>query len=173
VPPPLVSTIIPCYNAERWLAAAIDSALAQTHSRQEIIVVDDGSSDHSLAIAKPYARRGVQICVQSNRGAACARNHGLAVARGEYVQFLDADDLLAPDKIALQLARLAMAPAGSIASSEWARFTNARTGVARHDRAGFPPAALRRTLDDATDRLAFASNAPRPGRPLAGRPVVE
>lgn len=121
--PPLVSIIIPAFNAGRWLSATIESALAQTHQHREIIVVDDGSVDDTLALASRYTGRGVQVYAQFNRGAARARNHGLAVARGEYVQFLDADDVLAPDKIALQLARLADAPIGSIASCAWGRFT--------------------------------------------------
>jgi glycosyltransferase involved in cell wall biosynthesis len=121
--PPLVSIIIPAYNASRWLPAAIDSALAQTYAHREIIVIDDGSKDDSLAVASGYTGRGVQVYAQFNRGAARARNHGLAVSRGAYVQFLDADDVLAPTKLELQLARLATAPAGSVASCAWTRFT--------------------------------------------------
>lgn len=127
--PPLVSIIIPCYNAAPWLPEAIDSALAQTHPNREIIVIDDGSTDDSLAVATAYTGRGVQVYAQFNRGAARARNHGLAVASGEFVQFLDADDVLAPDKIAVQLARLADSPPGSVASGAWARFT-AKTSAA-------------------------------------------
>lgn len=119
---PLVSIIIPCYNAERWLAATIDSALAQTWPETEIIVVNDGSRDGSLAIARRYEARGVRVVDQANRGASAARNAGLRGARGEYVQFLDADDLLAPDKVAQQLAILAGAGPGVLASSAWARF---------------------------------------------------
>jgi glycosyltransferase involved in cell wall biosynthesis len=119
---PLVSIIIPSYNSSRWLGATLESALAQTHRTREIIVIDDGSTDDSLALARSFAPRGVRVYAQPNSGAASARNHGLAVARGTYIQFLDADDLLAPDKISIQLARLADAPAGSVASASWTRF---------------------------------------------------
>lgn len=128
----LVSIIIPCYNAAAWLPEAVESALAQTHLQREIIVIDDGSSDGSLAIARSYAGRGVQVYAQPNRGAAAARNHGLSAAGGDFVQFLDADDVLAPDKIARQLTQLQKAPARSVASGEWARFhTSPSTAVFR------------------------------------------
>ena len=70
---PLVSILIPCYNAAPWLAATLDSALAQTHPRTEIIVVDDGSSDHSLAIARTFEPHGVRVVTQPNAGASAAR----------------------------------------------------------------------------------------------------
>jgi glycosyltransferase involved in cell wall biosynthesis len=120
---PLVSVIIPCYNAERWLAATLESALAQTWPRKEIILINDGSKDRSLAVARSFESLGVTVIDQPNRGASAARNHGLRVARGDYIQFLDADDLLAPGKIAAQVAALAAAPAGSIASGPWGTFT--------------------------------------------------
>jgi glycosyltransferase involved in cell wall biosynthesis len=122
VAPPLVSILIPCYNAAPWLAATLDSALAQTHPKIEIIVIDDGSRDESLAIARRYEPHGVRVATQPNLGASAARNHGLRLASGEFIQFLDADDLLAPDKIARQVERLRAAPPGALASAEWARF---------------------------------------------------
>jgi glycosyltransferase involved in cell wall biosynthesis len=123
---PLVSIIIPAYRAAPWLAATLDSALAQTHPRCEIIVVDDGSPDDTLRIASSYADRHpgrLRVFTQPNAGASSARNHGLRLAQGDFIQYLDADDLLAPDKIARQLARLATAPTISIASGPWGRFT--------------------------------------------------
>ena len=120
---PLVSIIIPCYNAERWLAATLESALAQTWPAKEIIVVNDGSRDASLAVARSYAGRGVQVIDQANHGASAARNRGLQEARGEFIQFLDADDLLSPGKIAAQMALLTARPsAGMLASCAWGRF---------------------------------------------------
>jgi glycosyltransferase involved in cell wall biosynthesis len=107
----------------------LESALAQTWPQIEVIVVDDGSTDDSLAIARSYARQNLTVHAQPNRGAAAARNLGLSRAQGDFVQFLDSDDLLAPDKIAVQLARLVSAPAGSVASGEWARFTTAPTAA--------------------------------------------
>lgn len=118
---PRVSIIIPCYNAAAWLPAAIESALAQTHRDIEVILVDDGSQDDSLAVARRYESQGVRVISQPNRGASAARNHGLRLAQGDYIQFLDADDLIAPDKIARQLDALAVAP-DCIAAGPWGRF---------------------------------------------------
>lgn len=99
---PLVSIIIPCYNAERWVAEAIDSCLAQSYAGIEIIVIDDGSTDGSKAILTKYASK-----IVSEHGPNCggnhARNRGFALSSGAYIQFLDADDYLLPDKIALQV----------------------------------------------------------------------
>lgn len=121
---PLVSIVIPCFNAGRWVAAAIDSARAQTWPELEIVFVDDGSTDDSLATAHALARTDARIVVlsQPNGGAARARNTGLAAARGDYVQFLDADDLLAPDKLDRQLAALRGADPRRLASAAWGRF---------------------------------------------------
>jgi glycosyltransferase involved in cell wall biosynthesis len=119
---PLVSIIIPCFNAEAWLAETLESGLAQTWPEKEIIVINDGSRDDSLSVARRFESRGVTVVGQPNRGASAARNHGLRLARGEFIQFLDADDLLAPGKIAAQMELLATRPAGSIASCAWGRF---------------------------------------------------
>lgn len=119
----LVSIIIPCYNAARWLAETLESALAQTWPACEIIVVDDGSTDTSVAVAQSFAGRGVQVLTQPNAGAAAARNAGLRRARGAYVQFLDADDLLAPDKIERQVRLLQAHGDDCIATCAWGRFT--------------------------------------------------
>jgi glycosyltransferase involved in cell wall biosynthesis len=80
---PLVSIIIPCRNAAPWLAETLESALGQTWQAKEILLVDNGSTDDSLAIARTFERRGVQVLLQSNRGAAAARNTGLRAARGD------------------------------------------------------------------------------------------
>jgi glycosyltransferase involved in cell wall biosynthesis len=120
----LVSIIVPCFNAERWLRAAIESALSQLWSPTEVIVVDDGSTDRSLEIARRFESRGVKILSQANRGASAARNAGLAAARGKFIQFLDADDLLDLKKIEAQMQRLSAAGPNFIASASWARFTD-------------------------------------------------
>ena len=99
----LVSILIPVYNAEKWLSGCIESALAQTWQWKEIIIVDDGSRDGSLEIAHIYAAQNVKVLTQENRGASAARNHALSLAQGDYIQWLDADDLLAPDKVSIQL----------------------------------------------------------------------
>jgi glycosyltransferase involved in cell wall biosynthesis len=136
---PLVSILIPCYNAAPWLAATLDSALAQTHPRTEIIVVDDGSSDHSLAIARTFEPHGVRVVTQPNAGASAARNHALRLSRGDYIQFLDADDLLTPDKIAAQLTALRTPPAraDAIATCRWGRFSSDPTNAIFVDDAVF------------------------------------
>jgi len=100
---PLVSIIIPAYNSEKYLADCIRSAIAQTWQNKEIIVVDDGSTDNSLHIARGFEADQVMVLAQENAGASAARNAGLRAAQGEYIQFLDADDLISPDKIAAQV----------------------------------------------------------------------
>ncbi|HZX58320.1 MAG TPA: glycosyltransferase family A protein, partial [Mucilaginibacter sp.] len=104
---PLVSIIIPVYNSEKHLAETISSALEQTWPNKEIIIVDDGSADNSLAIAKSFASENVKVFHQPNKGASAARNKGIQEAKGDYIQFLDADDLLMPNKIAAQVKQLA------------------------------------------------------------------
>src|SRR5438477_8120607 len=103
---PLVSILIPAYNAERWIADTIRSALGQTWLRKEIIVVDDGSRDRTLSIAQRFSSKSVSVVTQENQGASAARNRALALSQGESIQWLDADDLLAPDKIAKQVDAL-------------------------------------------------------------------
>lgn len=118
---PLVSVLIPCYNAERWLAATLTSVLNQTWPAIEVIVVDDGSRDNSLAIAQQFAAPQVKILSQPNRGQSAAENHALAIAQGDFIQYLDADDLLHPTKIEQQVERLQHHP-DSVAAGEWGRF---------------------------------------------------
>ena len=96
------SLIIPTFNHARFIGAAIDSALAQTVSAFEVIVVDDGSSDKTPMVLARYAGR-VRVLRQQNRGLSAARNAGLAAALGTFVSFLDADDVMAPTKLAAQL----------------------------------------------------------------------
>jgi glycosyltransferase involved in cell wall biosynthesis len=99
----LVSILIPAYNAERWLAATLKSALDQTWPRVEVIVVDDGSKDGTLTVAKRFENRSVKVTTQRNMGAPAARNKALELAQGTYIQWLDADDLLEPTKISAQM----------------------------------------------------------------------
>ena len=120
---PLVSILVPCCNAAPWLAATLESALAQTWPQCEILVVDDGSRDDSLALARRFEARGVRVFAQPNAGASAARNRALREAHGDFFQFLDADDLLAPGKIAAQLALLAGRPPAALATCAWGRFT--------------------------------------------------
>jgi glycosyltransferase involved in cell wall biosynthesis len=99
---PLVSIIIPCYNYERWVGEAIQSCLDQTYKNTEIIVVDDGSTDGSYRVIEDMQRRypsSVRCRTKEHGGHSSARNAGLEMSRGEYLLYLDADDLLIPDSI--------------------------------------------------------------------------
>jgi len=110
---PLVSVLIPCYNAEAWVEEAIDSALSQTYKRKEVIVVDDGSSDKSVEICKKYDDH-ITLEASSNGGACRARNRALELAKGELVQYLDADDILLPHKFSTQVPVCLANPGASV-----------------------------------------------------------
>jgi glycosyltransferase involved in cell wall biosynthesis len=101
---PLASVVIPAYEAERFLGEAIESVLAQTYSPVETIVVDDGSADRTAEVAAAYD--GVKVIVQENEGPSAARNRGFAAASGEFVSFHDSDDLMTPDKLAVQIGHM-------------------------------------------------------------------
>ncbi|HWB60335.1 MAG TPA: glycosyltransferase [Chthoniobacteraceae bacterium] len=100
---PLVTIGIPCYNAARWIKAAVDSALAQTWPAKEIIVVDDGSTDGSRDILKNYGD-AIRVIFADHRGSNPARNEILRASKGEWIQYLDADDFLLPEKITKQFS---------------------------------------------------------------------
>ena len=105
---PLVSIIIPTHNRKSLLSEAIDSCLAQSYSNIEILIIDDGSTDDTEAFIRSVlsgaGKTKVSYTVQVNGGACNARNHGLRLAQGEYIQFLDSDDVLLPDKISRQIS---------------------------------------------------------------------
>jgi len=107
--PDLVSVLIPAYNAEKWISDTIKSAITQTWLNKELIIVNDGSTDNTLSVAKRFESKSVKVITQDNCGASAARNKALSLAQGNYIQWLDADDLLAPDKISNQMQ---MAEAG-------------------------------------------------------------
>lgn len=113
-----VSVIIPAYNGDRYIGKAIDSVLQQSYHDYEIIVVDDGSSDHTSQIVQSYGSK-VQYISQQNQGVAAARNRGLEIAQGEYIAFLDQDDFFLPNKLALQVALLKQQPSLGIVNSGW------------------------------------------------------
>jgi glycosyltransferase involved in cell wall biosynthesis len=128
---PLVSILIPAYNAENSVADAIQSAVAQTWQRKEIIVVDDGSTDRTAEVARRFASKGVGVISTKNQGFSAAVNYAIQLSQGDYIQELDADDLLAPDKIERQLAALRQGDSRRVVlSSPWAPFYY-RTRVAR------------------------------------------
>ena len=135
---PLVSIIIPAYNAEEWIASTLQSAIAQTWQRNEIIVVDDESTDRTGDIARRFASKSVVVLSKQNEGAAAARNHGFSFSQGDYIQWLDADDVLAPDKIETQLAALreGIDDYRTLLSCAWASFDH------QIERATFTPTSL-------------------------------
>lgn len=110
--PDLVTCVIPVFNGEKYLAEAIDSVLSQTHSVIEIVVVDDGSTDSTPEILKNFGA-AVRSVRQENAGPAAARNRGIEQAKGEYIAFLDADDLWLAEKTAVQLLRFEDLPGPS------------------------------------------------------------
>ncbi|MCJ2184597.1 glycosyltransferase [Novosphingobium sp. 1949] len=105
-PAPLVSVVMPVYNVERFVGEAIASVLAQSLSDFELIIVDDGSKDHSIAICKSFDDPRIRIVGQANRGLAGARNTGIAMARGTFVALLDSDDRWDRDKLLLHVIHL-------------------------------------------------------------------
>jgi glycosyltransferase involved in cell wall biosynthesis len=134
---PLVSILIPAYNSEQWIGYTLKSAVAQTWPRKEIIVVDDGSKDGTAEVAGKFASKELVVVRAENQGAAAARNHALSISQGDYVQWLDADDLLAPDKIERQLGLLQDSDSSRVLlSSSWAFFNY------RVSRAKFVPTPL-------------------------------
>src|SRR4051812_30498858 len=100
---PLVSILIPAYNCEGFLAETLRSALSQAWPRKEIIVVDDGSTDGTTTVARQFSGAGVRLVQQANQGAAAARNKAFSVCQGDYIQWLDGDDILSPDKLLQQM----------------------------------------------------------------------
>lgn len=112
-----VTVVIPCFGQAHFLAEAIESVIAQTHTRTAIVVVDDGSPDNTSAVAAAYP--GVECLRQENAGLAAARNAGLERVDGEFVLFLDADDRLLPEAVETGLAELREAPDAMMAAGAW------------------------------------------------------
>jgi glycosyltransferase involved in cell wall biosynthesis len=134
---PLVSILIPAYNAQEWIADTLRSAIAQTWEQKEIIVVDDGSTDQTAAVARQFESDFVRVFSQQNQGAAAARNSAFSLSRGDYIQWLDADDLLSPEKIAKQMEVLHQCQSKrTLLSSAWGHF------LYRYYRAEFVPTEL-------------------------------
>jgi glycosyltransferase involved in cell wall biosynthesis len=113
-----VSTIIPAFNAERTIAHTIESALAQEHDGQEIVVVNDGSTDSTASVLKKYGSK-VRVITQPNRGSAVARSVGIFQSNGTYIALLDSDDTWLPSKLAKVVSALERNPRASLAFSEF------------------------------------------------------
>lgn len=126
----LVSILIPAYNAQKTVAWTLRSALAQTWRHKEIVVVNDGSTDRTPDIVRSFADRGVVMYSKPNGGLCSAQNYAYNHCRGDYIQWLDADDLLAPDKIERQLAALRPGDRPRVLlSSPWAPFYHRTTSA--------------------------------------------
>ncbi|NJN94723.1 MAG: glycosyltransferase family 2 protein [Anaerolineales bacterium] len=112
---PLVSVIIPAYNAQDFIAQTIESVIKQTYSHWELCIVDDGSTDDTAKIIQSYSSDNrIKYLYQQNQERAAARNHGLRCSSGRYVAFLDADDLWLPDKLKAQVQFLENQPAPAL-----------------------------------------------------------
>jgi glycosyltransferase involved in cell wall biosynthesis len=134
--PQTVSVIVPCYNQGRFLAEALDSVQAQTHPRWECVIVNDGSTDETSSVARRYSGQDARFkyVEQENRGLPGARNRGLREISGEYIQFLDADDVIDAAKLELQLALLASAsrPALAFCDHRYGAEDDIRRTIERH-----------------------------------------
>ena len=115
---PLVSVIIPAFNCGRFAAEAVESALAQDYKPMQVIVINDGSTDDTLAVLETFGA-AIHLIDQKNGGPPAARNSGLRVARGAYIAFLDADDVWLPGKISAQVAYLEGHPKIGIVYTDW------------------------------------------------------
>lgn len=120
---PLVSVIIPAYNAEKYIRETLGSVLSQSWPALEAFVVDDGSSDNTVAVAREYESDRIRVIAKHNSGACAARNRGLEMSRGKYLQFLDADDVISDDKIEKQVEVLENHP-GFLGVSPTVHFMN-------------------------------------------------
>jgi glycosyltransferase involved in cell wall biosynthesis len=169
---PLISCIVPVFNGEKYLAEALDSILAQTYPAVEIIVVDDGSTDGTPAVAACYGNL-IRWVTQNNVGAPVARNLGVRTARGQFVAFLDSDDLWHPEKLQRQMGRFAARPELDLSltylqnfwipelEKEKARFQN-------HPLAGALPGYVTQTLlarRSAFDKVGLFNDSLRVGDP--------
>ena len=134
---PLVSILIPAYNAEAWISDTLRSAIAQTWEQKEIVVVDDGSTDGTLAIARQFESSQLRVVTHENQGAAATRNKALSLCQGDFIQYLDADDLMGPEKIASQMEALGESQNKRILlSGSWGNF------MYRYHRTRFTATAL-------------------------------
>ncbi len=137
---PLISIIIPAYNAEKYITQALESALEQTYTNIEIIIVDDGSTDTTAEIIKEKYQNDarVKLISQKNAGVAVVRNNGIRVAQGEYIAFLDADDYYLPTKIEREIEFLQNHPEFDITYCNMKHFYDDNTGVLYQHQGGRP-----------------------------------
>lgn len=126
----LVSVIMPCHNAEKYIGQAIESVLKQTHMNVELIIINDGSTDKSECVIQSFSDERIKYIVQKNSGQCVASNNGLKHAKGDYIKFFDADDIMNDDHLQAQLERLS-GNENCIASCAWGRFYDGEAQSAR------------------------------------------
>lgn len=119
---PAVSIVVPLYNKAAYVAETIRSVLAQTYADWEMLIVDNGSTDGGADLARAFDDPRLRVVVSPRRGPGAARNYGVGLAQGEWVQFLDADDQLAPDQLEQQLATAARHPEAMIVAGGWREY---------------------------------------------------
>jgi glycosyltransferase involved in cell wall biosynthesis len=124
---PRVSVVIPAYNSAKFLTQALESVFSQTYTDYEVILIDDGSTDNTKAIIKPYLSR-INYIYQENQGVAVARNKGIEIAQGKLIAFLDADDLFLPQKLQQQVEMLTAQPDLGMVISGW-QLTNEQSEI--------------------------------------------
>lgn len=165
-----MSIIIPVYNAEKYLAQCLEAVINQTWPNKEIIIVDDGSTDHSLEVAKNFESTHIKVLSQTNKGASAARNHGYLSSSGDYIKFLDADDLINREMIGRQMAMAGENPR-CVISGEWGRFYHDDTTTFKSN-----PEPCWQTLDSIDwicTSWANTSSMTNPGIFLIPRQIIE
>jgi glycosyltransferase involved in cell wall biosynthesis len=125
---PLVSICMPAYNVGSYISESIKSVIDQTYKNWELIIVDDGSTDNTLAIANKYASEQIRVISQKNKGASAARNNAFSNSTGTYIKFIDADDLINSEMLESQVA-LALNNHDCLITSKWGRFNNNDTST--------------------------------------------
>lgn len=167
---PLVSVVIPSYNRATLIAESLDSVFAQTYPRLEVIVVDDGSTDGTEAAVAPYRDRIIYIR-QQNQGLAGARNTGNARATGEFIAWLDSDDLWNPEKTALQVAYLRKRPDTVCIASDFSAFRSDGFFEMSHIRGYY--GSINRHPRGLVDMFSDIERLPTRGLPYVGEDVPE
>lgn len=162
---PDVSIVIPCHNAESWIGETVASATSQAGLNLEVILVDDGSNDRSVERAEKAGKSRLQVIRQLKSGVSRARNVGTTAARGQFIQYLDADDVLLPNTIRLQLDALTQSGA-DVAYCDWIRFEGQADGSFRDGE------VVRRTLSERPDHDIFLGAWWPVGALLYSRTVV-
>jgi glycosyltransferase involved in cell wall biosynthesis len=167
-PAPLVSVVVPACNAKQWIRDAIDSALGQSYAPLQVIVVDDGSTDGTGDVLKERYGDAIEYVGQAHGGLSRARNTGVIRARGEYVQFLDADDRLHPDKISVQVEAFKEHPECAVVFSDFEEFDDGRPD----DRRPGPEEFRRKSRDADTFAGLLTGNFILSATPLARKAAV-